>query len=228
MRTLVLQHTPEEKPGTLVDWLELRKLPHEVHHVYKNSAIPEGFDWLIILGGPMNVDEEEKHPWLRAEKAFLKNWLAANKPMLGICLGGQMLAQALGARVVKNNQREIGFHPLRRTPEAHPAFRRWPEHFHVFQWHEDRFELPPGCAPLLTNEVTPYQAFARDRRTVGLQFHPESTEEWIRENYKGFAPQPGEKYVQTGELCLELLPRHLSPMTEKFFHFLDDFLEHAR
>jgi GMP synthase-like glutamine amidotransferase len=228
MRTLVLQHTPEEKPGTLVQWLELRRLPHHVHHVYKDAAIPEDYELLVILGGPMNVDEEEKHPWLRAEKEFLRAWLAKSKPILGICLGGQMLAQALGAKVIKNSHREIGFHPLRRTGEEHPAFSRWPEEFHVFQWHEDRFELPPGCKALLTNHVTAYQAFARDHRTLGLQFHPESTEEWIRENFQGFRKTEPEPYVQDSEQCLHLLPQHLPKMTSQFFHFLDDFLASLR
>lgn len=228
MRTLVLQHTEEEQPGTLLEWLESRGLPHKVHHVYRDEQIPTGFDWLVILGGPMNVDEEHKHPWLKSEKRYLRHWLDEKKPVLGICLGGQLLAQALGARVVKNDRREIGFHPVHRTASSHPAFSRWPETLHVFQWHEDKFELPAGCQALLTNEVAPYQAFALDHRTVGLQFHPESTPEWIRDNFKGLVIRPGETHVQDRAECEALLPLHLEPMKRQFFQFLDDFLEHAR
>ena len=186
------------------------------------------YDWLIVLGGPMNVDDEDKHPWLRAEKQFIGAWLKAEKPYLGICLGGQLLAQALGGSVTKNEQREIGFHAVERTGKDHPALRRWPQDFTVFQWHEDRFSLPEGCKSLLTSPACEHQAFAKDERTFGFQFHPESTAEWIHGNYAGFTPREGEAYVQDQAACDALLPAKLDPMTKQFFLFLDDFAQGAR
>jgi GMP synthase-like glutamine amidotransferase len=230
MRTLVFQHTPEEVPGTLEHWLQNHRFSYHVHHLYRDGEIPppDQFDWLVVLGGPMNVDEEDKHPWLKAEKAFIRRWAEANKPVLGICLGGQLLAQALGSEVRRGGEREIGFQSVIRTGNEHPAFRRWPVTLAVFQWHEDSFTLPSGCVSLLTSEACEHQAFARDRRTVGLQFHPESTAEWIRDNFNGFEPKPGERFVQSGEQCMPLIPALLAPMTKQFFTLLEDFVESAR
>lgn len=230
MKTLVFQHTPDEKLGSLRDWLVQARFPLYVHHSYKGEEIPavEKFDWLIVLGGPMNVDDETDHPWLVQEKAYIREWLAAKKPILGICLGGQLLAQALGGVVTKNPQREIGFHPITRTSAEHPAFRRWPLSLSVFQWHQDRFSLPEGCVSLFTSEACEHQAFALDHRTVGLQFHPEAVPEWIYLNYRNNEVLPGERFVQTKHQCLQLVPTMLPVMTKQFFQFLEDFAENAR
>jgi GMP synthase-like glutamine amidotransferase len=230
MKTLVFQHTPVEKLGSLRDWLVQSGYPFYVHHLYREEAIPapEAFDWLVVLGGPMNVDQTGEHPWLRQEKEYIKQWLSLNKPYLGICLGGQLLAQCLGGEVRKNKVREVGFHPVTRTAGEHPSMRRWPLTMTVFQWHEDRFSLPPGCASLLTSEACEHQAFARDHRTLGLQFHPEAVAEWAHKNFDRLEIRPGEPYVQTKHQCLQLLPRLLPAMTAQFYQLLEDFVEGAR
>lgn len=230
MRTLIFQHTPEERLGTLGLWLKEREFPHHVHHLYRDGDLPrpEDFDWLVILGGPMNIDEEERHPWLKPEKAFLREWLKSGKPTLGICLGGQLMAQALGGEVSKNTVREIGFHTVSRTAAEHPAFKHWPASIPVFQWHEDKFSLPPDCASLASSVVCAHQAFAYDHKTVGLQFHPEASEDWIRGNFVDFTPGEGEPYVQSGEECLPLIAQFLPPMSRQFFQFLDDFVAGAK
>lgn len=225
MNALILQHTEAELPGTLSEWMRIGGHRHKVHRVFNGKPLPDPalYDWLIVLGGPMNVDEEDKHPWLRDEKRFIANWLKADKAALGICLGGQLLAQVLGGKVTKNPTREIGFHEVRRTGIDHPSLRRWPEMMKVFQYHEDRFSLPSGCRTLLTNEVCEHQAFALDHKTVGLQFHPESTEPWILDAVSDLVPRGVEPFVQNPELCAELVPVHLPPLTSQFFDFLDDF-----
>jgi len=230
LKALLFQHTPEEHPGSLQKWLDDRRLGYHIHHTYQGLPFPDpsAYDWLIVLGGPMNVDHLEEHPWLAAERKFIGDWVMAGKPYLGICLGGQLLAQSLGGQVTRNDQREIGFHSVTRAASDHPALRRWPMNFSVFQWHEDRFSLPPGCVSLLTSPACEHQAFSRDRRTLGLQFHPESVEQWILANYKDFEPAPGESYVQSKAQCLRLMPVHLPALTQQFFHLLDDFLEGAR
>lgn len=230
MRTLIFQHTPEEKPGTLTEWLEGARFPYHVHHFYEASEKPTAaaYDWLVILGGPMNLDEEEKHPWLKPEKEFLREWIASGKPVLGICLGGQILAQALGATVEKNEVREIGFHAVERTGRDHPALRRWPHKLEVFQWHEDRFSLPEGATPLLSSPACAHQAFSRGDRLLGLQFHPESTAEWIHGNYQDFTPRENEPCVQDRATAEALLPAKLPEMTQAFFQLLEDFAQAAR
>lgn len=230
MKTLIFQHTKDEVPGTLTDWLSDNDFVHDVHHTYAGQSLPDSarYDMLVVLGGPMNVDQEAKHPWLKAEKKFLHNWVQADKPVLGICLGGQMLAQVLGGKVEKNHTREIGFHEVRRTGEKHPALDRWPERLRVFQYHEDRFTLPNGCRSLLTNEICEHQAFSYNDRTLGLQFHPESTSEWIEEAFDDLKSLPHEKYVQSTHECAALLPVHLPLLTNQFFTMLEDFARAAK
>ena len=225
MRTLIFQHSHEEKPGSVTDWLQISGHSYTLFHTYQNSTLPkpENFDALVILGGPMNVDEETKYPWLREEKTFLENWLKLEKFTLGICLGGQMLAQVLGGRVEKNKEREIGFHEVKRTGQTHPALNKWPERTQVFQWHEDRFTLPSTCQPLLTSAACEFQGLALNNKTVGLQFHPESTEQWILGNYLSFSPGKKEPFVQPKEECQKLLPTLLPEMRKNFFAFLDEF-----
>ena len=230
MRTLILQHTPEEKPGTLEQWLESARFPFHVHHFYEAEQGPTAaaYDWLVILGGPMNVDDEEEHPWLKAEKEFLRAWIAGGKPVLGLCLGSQLLAQALGGTVEKNEVREIGFHNVERTGRDHPALRRWPRELAVFQWHEDRSSLPEGAVNLLTSAACQTQAFAKGERLLGLQFHPESTAEWILGNYEGFERRQDEPCVEDRPATEAALATKLPPLTKHFFNLLEDFTRAAR
>ena len=227
MRALIFQHTKEETPGTLNDWFHGRSFACEVHHWYLNGPSPDParFGWLIVLGGPMSLDQETELPWLKDEKSFLRNWLTTGKPVLGICLGAQLLAQSLGGRVSPNTQREIGFLPVQRIPTEHPAFRRWPSSLSVYQYHEDAFSLPPGCVSLASSPACPHQAFARGEKILALQFHPESTAEWIRLNGPSITKAVGEKFVQTPAETEELVTHLLPPMTESFHRLLDDFVE---
>jgi len=231
MRTLIIQHTEEENPGTLVDWTHSRGHATTIHHIYKNMALPKAneYDWLIILGGPMNVDEESKHPWLKEEKKIIEQFLKTGKPFLGICLGGQLLAQVLGAKITKNAHEEIGWHEVIRNANIHPAFH-WPEKSYVFQWHEDRFDLPSGATPLATSIATEYQAFAYEKTAIGLQFHPESTKDWIFTSYAELEESKSEKnlYVQNFSTVKENTEKYISSMTENFFSFLDNMKRNVK
>lgn len=196
-----------------------------IHHAYQDQNFPaqNQFDWLIVLGGPMNVDEEEKHPWLRTEKKFIEQTLAANKSYLGICLGGQLLAQVLGAKVTKNKFQEIGWHDVIRNQNQHAAFA-WPTKATVFQWHEDRFDLPSGAIALATSEATEFQAYGYGKNVIGLQFHPESTADWILTSYKDLdeSKHQDSPFVQSFVHVEKKTGIHLPEMTENFFKFLDN------
>jgi GMP synthase-like glutamine amidotransferase len=225
MHALILQHSAEETPGTLLDWLSAGGHKATIHHWYAAHAAPPpaAYDWLIILGGTMNLDEYENHAWLKPEKAFVREWLSADKRTLGICLGGQIVAQALGGAVERAPQREIGFQLVKKT-SAHSAFERWPASLPVYQFHEDAFSLPPGCESLASSPACAHQAFARGSQVLALQFHPESTSTWIEKNAVMIEKQSGETYVQTPAETAALTPTMLPPLTDCFFRLLDDFL----
>jgi GMP synthase (glutamine-hydrolysing) len=143
---------------------------------------------LVILGGPMNVDETEKYPHLAQEVELIKQALAAGLPTLGICLGAQLMAKALGAKVYPNGVKEIGWYSAELTPHADrdPLFEGGGKQITVFQWHGDTFDLPPGTVRLASSKLCRNQAFRYGRSAYGLQFHIEMTaeliESWLEES----------------------------------------------
>ncbi|MNI25274.1 GMP synthase [glutamine-hydrolyzing] [compost metagenome] len=136
-------------------------------------------DAIVIMGGPMSVYEEEAYPWLIQEKEYILEAIRQEKNVLGICFGAQLLAEILGGRVYRHAHKEIGWHRITRTGEEHPWLQELPEDFYSFQWHGDTFELPPGAQWLAQSEGCRNQAFAYNDRTVGLQFHLETTPDSI-------------------------------------------------
>jgi len=181
MKAHILQHVPFEDIGSIGDWLKARKADISYTQFFKNGHLPKPDDWdlLVILGGPMSVNDEVAFPWLRIEKAFIRDSVHQNIPILGICLGAQLIASALGARVYKNAQKEIGWLDVTATPKRETYFP-FPDRFLAFHWHGETFELPPGAVHLARSEGCENQAFQVGKHVVGLQFHLESTPESIR------------------------------------------------
>ncbi len=142
---------------------------------------PEAVDCLVILGGPMSAWDDAGYPWLRAEKYLLETFIRAERPVLGICLGAQLLADVLGARVYPGEHSEIGWFPVSATQQsrAHPLGAVLPKRFDTFLWHGDTFDLPAGAVHLASSEVVPHQAFAWGR-ALGLQFHLEARPDWVQ------------------------------------------------
>lgn len=137
----------------------------------------ESIDWLIVMGGPMSVNDKIKYPWLAAEKRFVVKAIESGKPMLGICMGAQMIANVLGGRVYPNPHKEIGWFEVEKTESAAaaktcPAFS---DKTLAFHWHGETFELPPGAVHLARSEACENQAFAYGDRVLGLQYHLEMT-----------------------------------------------------
>lgn len=144
-----LQHVPFEGPEHVSVWAEHKGYQLTGSLLYENERLPScsEFDMLVILGGPMGAYDEERFPWLAPEKQLIQEAVRQNKLVLGICLGAQLLAEALGGRVYQNNEKEIGWFPVTLTEESRESsfFKELPETFVPFHWHGDTFELPPGA-----------------------------------------------------------------------------------
>ena len=180
MRAHYLQHVPFEGLGSIQTWLELHRAEITVTRLFEKEARlpdPRDIDLLIVMGGPMSVNDEELHPWLVAEKRFIAATVTEGKPVLGICLGAQLIACGLGAKVFRNLEREIGWFPIEPTSEASssPFASIFASPMEVFHWHGETFELPPGAIHLARSAACINQAFAIGERVLGLQFHLETT-----------------------------------------------------
>lgn len=187
---LILKHVPFEGPGTFYNELQKRGLRFMEVNLYKGE-LPKNLDrcgGLIIMGGPMNVYEEAEYPFLKDEDRLIKEALIKKIPMIGVCLGAQLMAKAAGAKVTKGVKKEIGWYPLYLTEDAKkdPVFKALPEEVEVFQWHGDTFDIPKDAVRLASSELFPNQAFRIGDNAYAFQFHIEVTSEiiasWIELN----------------------------------------------
>lgn len=212
LRVHVLQHSDDTPPGSVLDWLKTKGHAATLVRLHQGDALPstDETDWLIVLGGGMNVDETDKHPWLIEEKKLLREAVEKKITCLGLCLGGQLLAQTLGAEVKTHEHWEVGWHTVHFGQTGG-------ERLMVFQWHQDAFGLPEGAIRVATNRATENQGFAYKDHVVGLQFHPEATEEWI--TTLADEPKPEGAHVQTKEQILEGMI-FLTPLRKWFFDLL--------
>jgi len=211
-RLRVFQHAVHEGLGSLETFFAARNAEIAYTRLFAGDAPqdPAAYDFLVVLGGPMNVYEEDKHPWLAAEKRSILAAFDAGKPVLGLCLGAQLMSVALGGQVTRNPHREIGWWPVEKLPGLgdHWAASCFPDRFETFHWHGDTFSIPPGATALFRSEGCARQGFAWGDRAVGLQFHPEITpgdiDAWIRasEAEGGGDLVPGT-YVQSPEAMRE-------------------------
>lgn len=183
MRIHCLQHVAFEGLACIGRWAGSRGHSVTGTALYAGEALPEisTFDCLIIMGGPMSVGDDSLYSWLTPEKRFIEQAVRSEKQVLGICLGAQLLARVLGARVSRNEEKEIGWHPVFKTRDAGASSvgRIFPRIFHAFHWHGDTFDLPFGAVHLTRSEACRNQAFAYGENVIGLQFHLESTRESI-------------------------------------------------
>lgn len=178
-----LQHVPFEGLGAMAELFARRGDRVSTSHLYRADPLPalDTFDWLVVMGGPMGADDEADYPWLGAEKALIRRAIGNGKRVLGICLGAQLMARALGAVVRPGAQREIGWFPITPTDESDPHWGQLLRHSPtVFHWHSDRFDLPDGATHLARSGACDQQAFALGPRVLGLQFHLETTPELAR------------------------------------------------
>jgi GMP synthase-like glutamine amidotransferase len=184
MKALIATHHPEEGPGLLEDILRERGWKITEVGLWNGNHLPDPtpFHLLILMGGPMSVNEEDLHPFLVQEKQFVRWWLHKGNPTVGICLGAQLIVHCLGGRVYKGPTEEIGWYDCVLTKEGRrdPFLKFFPMRFPVFQWHGETFDLPDNAILLATSDDYPHQAFSYRDSIYAYQFHVEMTERMIR------------------------------------------------
>ena len=177
MKIHVLQHVEFEGPGMIADWARARGHTLATCKLYEGDVLPlvDAIDMLVIMGGSMGVYDESQYPWLAVEKQHIASAIHAGKPVLGICLGAQLIAASLGAKVAPHTHKEIGWFPIVVMDQAigHPILSGLNHAMNVFHWHGDRFEIPSGAVHLMCSEACDNQAFFYADRVLGLQFHLE-------------------------------------------------------
>ncbi len=230
MRALFFQHVPFEGLGSIGPYLEERgfeivpvrffqepysglKAGNGANDLSDDSDSPnasrqllpaaEGIDFLVVMGGPMSANDEERYPWLAAEKEYIGNFCKTGKPVLGVCLGAQLIASALGARVFRNPYKEIGWFPIhgiradKSQPQRSTTFE-FPQEITVFHWHGETFDLPEGATLLAHSNGCRNQAFQVGNSVIGLQFHLETTPESLSEIVNGSRSElVTSRYVQS-------------------------------
>jgi GMP synthase-like glutamine amidotransferase len=227
VRLHYLQHVPFEDPAGVLLWAEERGISVSSTKLYENGLFPahDSFDLLVVMGGPMSANKEDRYGWLAAEKRFIADAIKEEKRVLGICLGAQLIASALGARVYKNRCREIGWFPVARTESSLSLspFSALPRQFIAFHWHGETFDIPHGAVHAAATVACEHQAFMYGNRTIGLQFHIESTAESIVHLVSNCRDElDGSQYVQSAEKILAG-ESNLGPMRMMLDAFLDSF-----
>jgi len=201
----VLQHVPFEGPGRLGPSLRSRGYDVRVLPVFESSEWPElrTADLVVVMGGPMSVDDEASHPWLEPEKRAVREAIDSGVPTLGVCLGSQIIASCLGAAVRPHHEREVGWYPVHAVRDESLA-KALAEPSRVLHWHGDRWELPTGARLLVASEGCDHQAFAIDDHVLGVQYHlemePDGVKELIHHCPEDLAPGP---WVDTVDQLLD-------------------------
>jgi len=219
MRVLILMHDPKEDAGNISDYIEEKGGVLSIVRLYEGMRLPSDVneaDAVISMGGPMNVYQETAYPFLKDETFFLARCFDAGVPVLGICLGAQMMAKAAGARVVKAPREEVGWYEVHLTERGSmdPFFAGLPGSFNVFQLHGDTFDIPKGGVLLATSGTCQNQAF-RIGNSLALQFHLEINDEklavWLADHHLR------NDILKRYEIVKDDLHRHARILYDNFF-----------
>lgn len=194
MAVLICKNIETEGPGTIEDYLRLKNIPYKIVELSTGEALPnsDNFNTLIMMGGPMSVNEDEIYPYIKEEEKLVRDFISKRKKILGVCLGAQIMAKALGARVYAGHQKEIGWYDIELTGEGlrdtlirslalHPKVGDLWKRFKVFHWHGETFDIPQGAVRLASSGLYQNQAFRYGKDAYAFQFHIEVRKEMILE-----------------------------------------------
>lgn len=213
----VLQHTPNEGPGSIQEWAKLHRHDFYVYHPYQFGILPsaENTDFLVILGGPMSPNDDL--PWIRQERQLINKLLDKQIPVLGICFGAQQIVKTLGYQVKKAPAKEVGWSPVSLQSDVITGL---PKELTVLHWHEEMFEIPQEAAILFSNDNLKNQAFVLGKQAVGLQFHLEPEDDNIKEIVVNDAQYiSGSVFGQTAKQIIETSAPIVNKMA--MFNILD-------
>lgn len=221
-----IQHVSFEYPGSMVKWAVDNNYTTSFSNLSETEIFPPlgSFDMLVIMGGPMGVYEEEKYCWLKKEKLFIRSAIDDGKKILGICLGSQLLAEVLEAKVYPHHQKEIGWWPVQKT-DHHPMTKFLPDEFTGFHLHGDTFDLPSGAVQLFKTSGCEQQGFMYGNNIIALQFHPEIEKELLismMEHEKEEAESSA--YVQSTKEIIQQADSFLPQQKKWMYQFLEGFL----
>ncbi len=206
LRIHYIQHVRFEGLGNIEPWAIARGHRLSLTRTFARDPFPtpDQYDWLIVMGGPMGACDDDRHVWMADEKATIRAAIDSGKCVLGICLGAQLIAHVLGARVYPGPEKEIGWLPITKSEagRSHPLLGAMPDPFTVFHWHGDTFDLPAGATLLASSAGTRHQAFIHGDRVVGLQFHLENSPEMIAGMVEHGADEldTRHRYVQSADV----------------------------
>lgn len=228
MRAHYLQHVEFEGLGIIEDSLRARGVEVSGTRLYAGDPLPslDDFDLLVVMGGPMSANDEAELPWLAHEKAFIRQALTADKRVLGVCLGAQLIASALGQPVYPGPEREIGWLPVFGNTHLNGAAFPFPDRIEVLHWHGETFDLPAGAVLLASSDVCRHQAFQLGRSVIGLQFHLEANRALLDAFVTADAASlvPGGQ-VQSAEQILAVSQETLDATAALLERLLDYLLE---
>ncbi len=201
MEVLILKNVPQEGPGTIEDFLKREGIRYRVVELGSEKIPDDDYDALVMMGGPMSVNDGEIYHYLKEEERVVREYIRKDKKILGICLGAQMLARALGSKVYKGPGQEIGWYHIELSDNglkdhliqklaSHPKNGNLSKKFMVFHWHGETFDIPEGAMRLASSELYPNQAFRYGRGAYAFQFHIEVRKEMIAEWLKDESSLP--------------------------------------
>lgn len=221
-----IQHMPFENPGTIADWAKEKNYTTSYTKIFEDADFPssDSFDILVVMGGVMGVYEDDKYEWMKTEKTFIKKSIEANKKVLGVCLGAQFIAEALGAKVFAHTKKEIGWFEVEKVA-SHKLTENMAQLFTTFHWHGDTFTLPGKATQLFKTQACEQQGFVYNNHVAGLQFHMEVKEDLLNgmtENER--AELIKAEYVQTEDEIKNLAPKYISQQKKFMYDFLEAFI----
>jgi GMP synthase-like glutamine amidotransferase len=228
MKVHCLQHEPFEGMAAIETWLRGKNFEITFTRFFEPDIlpVPADIDWLIIMGGAMSVNDEKEYPWLVKEKVFVRQCIEAGKVVVGICLGSQLIANALGAKVYRNSQKEIGWFPIRKSAHIRSKlFDLLPEEVTVFHWHGETFDLPEGAELIASSEACKNQIFVYGEKTIAFQCHLETTDESLASiNGACRAELTEAPFIQTEAYMTGKERLYAAPMHEALYGVLERLL----